>query len=121
MKLENKIVSYLMKYGNTRENDLINYGVKMFGCSLDELKRAIGCMVVKGKVHRLVHDKLDPPEVYVSLMEPLPPDLVRGFIELSSSRRIERETSAILREAASVAEQRIRQKYPDKFGDEFER
>jgi hypothetical protein len=82
MKLENKVIFYLMKFGNTREEDLINYGVNRLGCSSEEMKRTLKCMAFRGKAHWLVHDKLEPPEVYLSLTEPLPPEDVRMLIEL---------------------------------------
>jgi len=31
--IEKEIVSYLSEYGNTKENDIINYGVKRFNYS----------------------------------------------------------------------------------------
>lgn len=109
MGKERRIASYLMKYGNTRENDLISFGAKKLGCSPEEMKKALDRMVVMGKIHRIVHNKLEPPEVYISLMEPLPPEIMRSLIEVSDAKEVERESAAILREAASIAEQRLRE------------
>ena len=72
MSIERKIVSYLESFGNTRENDLINYGVQNLGQSLDKTKKIIDRLAVKGKLHRIVHNKLKPPEVYITLEEPFP-------------------------------------------------
>jgi hypothetical protein len=98
MKLENKVIFYLRKFGNTREDDLINYGVNRLGCSPEEMKRTLKCIVVRGKAHWLVHDKLEPPEVYLSLTEPLLSEDVRTLIELKYdfSQEIENMTSGIL-------------------------
>ena len=99
MGVERKIHSYLQHYGNTREADLINYGVQNLDRSSEEVKKIIDCLAVKGKIHRIVHNKLKPPEVYITLEEPLPP-------EASLEREIVNgEVEKILEEAASLAEQ----------------
>jgi hypothetical protein len=41
MNVESEIVSYLEKYGNTRENDLINYGSQNFGVPSHNMKKII--------------------------------------------------------------------------------
>jgi isocitrate/isopropylmalate dehydrogenase len=98
MNVERKIRSYLEHYGNTRETDLINYGTQNLGRSSEEMKKTIDCLAVRGKIHRIVHNKIKPPEVYVTLEEPLPP-------EASVERQIaSREVERILEEAASLAE-----------------
>ena len=79
MSIESKIMSYLESFGNTKENDLINYGVHNLARSSDQMKKIIDRMAVKGKLHRVVHHRLKPPEVYVTLEEPLPPEaMVEG-------------------------------------------
>ena len=98
VSIERQIVSYLMKYGNTRETDLISYGVQNFVRPPEEMKKIIDRMAVKGKIHRIVHNKIKPSEVYISLEEPLP---VYALMENEISNS---ETSKILEEAASVAE-----------------
>lgn len=99
MSAERKIRSYLRHYGNTREVDLINYGMQNLGRSSEEVKKIIDRLAVKGKIHRIVHNKLKPPEVYITLEEPLPP-------EASIEREIANgEVERILEEAASLAEQ----------------
>jgi hypothetical protein len=99
MGIEKRISSYLDSYGNTRETDLINYGVQNLGGSSERMKRVIDRMAIKGKIHRIVHNKLKPPEVYITLEEPLPP-------EATAERKIaNEEVERILEEAASLAEQ----------------
>jgi len=108
MKVEKKIISYLYEYGNTRESDLINYGVKKFDYSSEEMKKVIKRMGIKGKIHYIVHSKLEPPEVYISLKELLPPEIaktiIQAFIQMKAR---EEDVQKILDEAASIAKQKI--------------
>ena len=83
-RAEKEILSYLYKYGNTRKSGLINYGVKKFNYSSEGIEKVIKRMVIEGKVHYVVHSKVEPPEVYVSLEEPLPPKLRRSCLKLAS-------------------------------------
>jgi hypothetical protein len=106
LSIERRIVSYLMAYGNTRECDLISYGVQNFARSPETMKKTVDRMAIKGKIHRIVHNKLKPPEVYISLEESLPIDAVmEKQIAGDEARRI-------LEEAASVAERRSRDAWP---------
>ena len=98
MSIERKIVSYLESFGNTRENDLINYGVQNLGQSPDKIKKIIDRLAVKGKLHRIVHNKLKPPEVYITLEEPLPPE---ATMEREAANE---EVARILEEAAVLAD-----------------
>ena len=104
MSIESKIMSYLETFGNTKENDLINYGVHNLGRSSDQMKKIIDRMAVKGKLHRVVHHKLKPPEVYITLQELLPPEVT---VERESSHE---EVAKILEEAASLADKISRNK-----------
>jgi len=79
--IEKEIVSYLSEYGNTKESDIINYGVKRSDYSSKEMKKVIKRMVVKTEIHYVVHSKLEPPETYVSLKEPLPPEIAKILLE----------------------------------------
>jgi len=106
MKVEKRIISYLYEYGNTRESDLINYGVKKLDYSSEEMKKVIKRMVIMGKIHYVVHSKLEPPEVYISLKELLPPEIARTLIEAFIQMKArEEDVQKILDEAASIAEQ----------------
>jgi hypothetical protein len=100
MNVESEIVSYLEKYGNTRENDLINYGSQNFGVPSHNMKKILDRMAVKNRIHRIVHNKLKPAEVYVTLEEPLLPEVT---IDMRVSGR---EVERILEEAASLANQK---------------
>ncbi len=112
MDLEEEIVSYLHQYGNTKENDVINYGIQKFSCSSEAMKKVIRRMVIKGKAHYVVHSKLKPPEVYISLKEPLPPEtakiLLEAFIQMKATKE---SAQKILEEAATLAEKRIKEKH----------
>ena len=98
MSVEEEVISYLETYGNTREKDLISYGAQNLGLSPEKMKKILDRMAVKNRVHRIVHNKLKPAEVYITMEEPLPPEA-----------RIDREVShgevkRILEEAASLAD-----------------
>ena len=107
MDVEKEVVLYLHEYGNTRESDIINYGVKQFNYSSRRMKKVIKRMVIKGKIHFIVHSKLDPPAVYVSLKEPLPPEIAKILLEaFFQMKTAEEDTQKILEEAAALAEQK---------------
>jgi len=106
MSIERQIVSYLMKYGNTREIDLISYGAQNFMRPPEKMKKIIDRMAVKGKIHRIVHNRLKPPEVYISLEEPLPD------YPMIEDQIADYETRRILQEAASVAEHTTVDEHP---------
>jgi len=114
MKVESKIVSYLMKYGNTREGDVISFCVRRFGLSSRDVKKVIDRMVVKGKIYRVVHDKLEPPEVYLTLKESFHPDVLKALVGVEVSEVVEKDAQKILEEAAAVAEERIREMESEK-------
>jgi hypothetical protein len=99
----------LVKYGNTREADLIDFSAKKSNCSKEDVKKAISRMVVKGKLHRIVHNQLEPPEVYVTLEEPSWVGDFEGLFEVV--KEAEQDADSILREAATAAE-RVRERYP---------
>lgn len=108
MKAEKEIISYLHEYGNTRESDLINYGIMKLNYSSEEMKKVIKRMAIKDKIHFIVHGKLEPPEVYVSLKEPLPPEIARILLEAFVQMKAGQEdVQKILEEAAAIAERKI--------------
>jgi hypothetical protein len=102
MSIERRILSYLRTYGNTRENDLMTYGVQNFARPQEIMKKVIERMAIEGRLHRIVHNKLKPPEVYISLEESLPISMVM------QKETVREEAKRILEEAASVAEHRNR-------------
>jgi hypothetical protein len=106
MNIEKKIVSYLSAYGNTRESDLIGYGVQDFHRSPVKMKKIVDRMVIKGKIYRIVHNKLKPPEVYVTLEELLYPEIMRDLLAAQVSESTVEDPQSILKEAAAIAEQR---------------
>jgi division protein CdvB (Snf7/Vps24/ESCRT-III family) len=114
LKIENKIVSYLVKYGNTRQSDVISFCVKKFNLSPKDAKKVVDRMVVKNKIYRIVHDKLEPPEVYLTLKESVHPDVLRALIEVDTSEIVGKDARKILEEAAAVAEKRIREMESEK-------
>lgn len=114
MKVEGKIVSYLVRYGNTRESDVIGFCVGRFGLSSGDVKKIVDRMVVKGEIFRVVHDKLEPPEVYLSLKEAFVPDVLRALVDVDVSRVVGKDVRRILEEAAAIAEGRIREMESEK-------
>ncbi len=114
LKVESKIVSYLVKYGNTRESDVTSFCVRKFSLSSMDVKKIIDRMVIKGKIFRVVHDKLEPPEVYLTLKESFYPDVLRALVEVDMSELVEKDARRILEEAAAVAEERIREMESEK-------
>ena len=112
MDIEKEIISYLHEYGNTKENDIINYGIQKFNYSSERMKKVVKRMVIKGKIHYVVHSKLEPPEVYISLKEPLPPEsakiLLEAFIQMKTA---EEDAQKILEEASALAKKRIKDKH----------
>jgi len=110
--IEKEIVSYLSEYGNTKESDIINYGVKRSNYSSKEMKKVIKRMVVKTEIHYVVHSKLEPPEVYISLKELLPPEITKILLEAHIQMKAgEEDAQKILDEAAAVPEKRIKEKH----------
>jgi hypothetical protein len=112
MDVEKEVVSYLHEYGNTKESDIINYGVKEFNYSSKRMKKVIKRMVIKGEIHFIVHSKLEPPAVYLSLKEPLPPEIAKILLEaFIKMKTAEEDTQKILEEAAALAENRIKERH----------
>ena len=112
MDIEKEVVLYLCEYGNTKESDIINYGGKRFNYSPKRMEKVIKQMVIKGKIHYIVHDKLEPPEAYISLKEPLPPEITKILLEASiQMKAAEENAQKILDEAAAIAEKRIKEKH----------
>lgn len=97
MGVEEEVISYLETYGNTRENDLISYGAQNLGLSPEKMKKILDRMAVKNRVHRIVHNKLKPAEVYITVEEPLPPEVRIDKVSHGEVKRI-------LEEAASLAD-----------------
>jgi hypothetical protein len=63
--LEQKIISYLCNYGNTKESDLIVYGVQRLGISEEDMLELIEVMVFNGRIKRILHTELKPAVTYV--------------------------------------------------------
>ena len=110
MNIEREIVLYLSNYGNTKESDLISYGVQHFGRSAIKMKKIIDRMVIKGRIYRIIHNKLKPPEVYVSLEELLYPEIMRDLLEAQVKDTPGDDIQKILGEAAAIAEDRMKDK-----------
>jgi hypothetical protein len=111
MDIEKEIVSYLYKYGNTKETDIINYCVKKFNYSSERMKKVVKRMMIKGRIHYVVHSKLEPPAVYISLKEALPPEITKILLEAFIQMKVaEEDVQKILKEAAALAEKKMKEK-----------
>jgi hypothetical protein len=69
------------------------------------MKKVIKRMMVKRKIHYLIHSQLEPPETYISLQEPLPPEIAKTLLEaFVQMKAAEEDVQKILEEAAAIAE-----------------
>lgn len=105
--MEKEIRSYLVKYGNTKEMDMINFCKWKFNYSPMNAKKIIKRMVIEGKIHHVVHDQLKPPEVYISLKESFSPKIKKQLDRLLTIKELDEDTRKILEEAALFAEKKM--------------
>jgi len=61
---EIKVLSYLMSFGNTREDDLVAFVACTLNKPASYVRKALDRMVKDDKIKRVVHDKLEPHGVY---------------------------------------------------------
>jgi hypothetical protein len=113
---QQKIISYLYAYGNTRESDLMTYGVQRLGKSEDGMKKVIDEMVLFGRLERVMHNELEPSVTYVKYGSMVPFELELKAIadSLGHGKVTKREIEAvkeILANAEIVAEKRIKRKF----------
>jgi predicted transcriptional regulator len=87
MDVEEEILEYLFEYGNTKETDLIRYLQEECRVSDRHIKKVIAKMKKDGKVHRVIHNKLKPPAVYLSLHEHIPLEIAKELIRASAEFR----------------------------------
>lgn len=121
MSIEFEIMSYLYTYGNTRESDLVEYGTRNLDQSSKAMKGILDKMTAEGKILRLIHNKLGPKAVYLTLGDLPTETLVDLEIERvgirdrdkRSRKEIHEDILRILKEAENVAEKRITKKFPD--------
>lgn len=59
------IISYLIAYGNTREDDLISFGIKTLQLSMSEVKDLIDKMATYALIEKVVHNRLEPKVIYI--------------------------------------------------------
>ena len=113
MSLEQKIISYLSTYGNTKETDLITYGVQRLGASEECMLKLIDEMVFTGKIERIMHKELEPAVTYIKRGNLFPLELelqaLSDSLELNeaSNHQIEK-LREILHQAEAVAKKRMK-------------
>lgn len=69
MRIEEEITSYLHEHGDTREADIVKWGIQRFNYTKRGMKKAIARMLESGKIDRIFHSQLKPPGVYLTVME----------------------------------------------------
>lgn len=106
MDWEKEIISYLEEYGNTREEDLVDYLAHGFNCSPGKAKKILHHMIVKGQIYRLIHERLDPPRVYVTLELQIRSEGLKDAVGTMTPAACRSEAQRILEEAAMIAEKR---------------
>jgi len=111
--LKQKIISYLCTYGNTKETDLITYGVQRLGISEECMVMLVDEMVFSGRIERILHKELEPAVTYVKHGSLVPLDLelqaISDSLELEevTNQQIEK-VKEILEKAKAIAKKRIK-------------
>jgi hypothetical protein len=111
--LEQKIISYLCTYGNTKETDLITYGVQRLGLSEGGMVKLIDEMEFAGRIERILHKELVPAVTYVKRGSLVPLELelqaISDSLELSEAidQQIEM-IKEILDKAEAIAKKRMK-------------
>jgi hypothetical protein len=111
--LEQKIISYLCNYGNTKETDLIVYGVQRLGISEEEMLKLIEVMVFNGRIKRVLHKELKPAVTYVKLgrLVPFELELLATSYSLEYSEATDQQIEnikEIIESAEAIAEKRMK-------------
>jgi hypothetical protein len=113
---EKELLSYLEKYGNTRESDLIEFGTKVSGQNKIELEETLSKLVMKGWVKRIVHDRIDSNITYIAKggwpLE-LALRIEADAMGVKDKEKLMADAKRILEEAEIAAEKRIRKKFPE--------
>jgi len=114
--LENELCLYLHVCGNTRESDLIDYGIKISGRTHEDLKKVLDEMIFLGRLERLLHDKLSSNVVYIAKGNwavDLALSVEADALKIKDKDNVIAEARRILEEAEVIAEKRIKEKYPE--------
>ena len=113
--LEQKIISYLCTYGNTKETDIVAYGLQRLGMSEQSMMKLIDEMVFSGRIERILHKELEPAVTYIKQGNLIPFHLklhaILDSLELNevTNQQID-EISEILDKAKAIAKKRIERK-----------
>jgi predicted transcriptional regulator len=110
MDREKGIFWYLEEYGNTTEEDLVDYIVHNHNCSSSKAKKIVYRLVKNGQIYRVVHDKLKHPKVYITLEPQILQEELNDMTEAKASGSFPSETQSILEEAAAIARKRTQDK-----------
>ena len=117
MDIEREFIDYLQVYGNTKESDLIEFGVNISHQSKRHTRSVLDRMVLEGKTQRVIHDKLGQNVVYFTregcCLHELAMEIETDAADLKDIDNISELAGKILREAAALAEKRIKERYPE--------
>jgi len=64
-------------------------------------------MVMNGQIYRLVHEKLGPPRLYITLEVQIRPEALNDTVDTRTSFASRSEVQEILKEVAVIAEKRM--------------
>lgn len=113
--LEKSLLSYLNIYGNTRESDLVEFGVSFSGRPKEELAKIIDDMVANGSIRRITHHLIESNAVYIARSDlSLGLSIESSTLDLKNKEKLAEEAKLIEREAKTVAEKRIKKSKPIK-------
>lgn len=87
MDSEKTVIDYLAEFGNTKETDLLNYIKRTLGYSESGSKKLLERLQERGKIFRVVHTKLHPPGVYLSVKEHHPLEIQKESIRAEAQIR----------------------------------
>jgi hypothetical protein len=109
-----KIIEYLIKYGNTQLSDLENYGTFKLNLPQEKVQEILADMLLYGELKQVIHEELSSPIVYATQGDVTQYwDKQTRAIFSGSSGNNRKEMDAaheILCDAAEKAEKRIKKK-----------
>lgn len=78
--VEQAVREYLAEFGNTKEADLLAYIKREFDYSEAGSKKLVDRMESQKKIFRVVHSRLHPPGVYLTVKKYVPLEIQKELI-----------------------------------------
>lgn len=115
MELEEQIIDYLAIHGNTRKDDLMEFGTQRLRLSSEVVNQALEKMMKERRIGKVVHKRLKTRAVYVFLRDPILRDLQQILANSSDpnendEKASSEETHRIVEEARRIAQQSVKDK-----------